>query len=144
MPGLIGLQRLLRDHERLLGLGGLDHGRDQLAVDEQTVRVRHPGPHLDRVGALVDLHVDEVELANLLVGGAVGEPNADHHIALIRTLCGGTTPDLQELALGHWKGDVDRVLGHDRGERAAPGPTRSPTEYLARPTRPASGALISV
>ena len=69
----------------------------------------------------IDADIDEVEPAGLRVGGAVGEPKADHHIALIRTLRGGTTPDLQELALGHWKGDVDRVLGHDRGERAALG-----------------------
>ena len=72
-----------------------------------------------RVGALVDLHVDEVEPADLAVERAVGQLHLDRHALGIVAARRAFLAHRQELALRHREGHVHRVLADDGGQRAA-------------------------
>ena len=69
--GLIDLERRLRHRQHRLGRARLDPDADELAVDQQALGIGQLGAHRHRVGALVDLHVEEVDLARLVVQRAV-------------------------------------------------------------------------
>ena len=92
---------------------------DELAVDQGAIGIGERGPHRDGIGALIDLDVEEVDLARVLVRGAVGQRHLDHRRAG-RVVTSASI--LQELALADRKGDVDRVLADDGREHAAVGP----------------------
>ena len=117
--GLVDLDRRLRHREHLHRLAALDSHVDELAVDQSAIGIGERGPHRDGIGALIDLDVEEIDLARVLVRGAVGQRDLDHRRAG-RIVTSASI--LQELALADRKGDVDRVLADDGREHAAVGP----------------------
>jgi hypothetical protein len=70
---LIGNQSGLRNHHFLFRLLAFDFDSNELSIDERAGRVRERGAHKYRVGVTIDLDIDEVDGAFLLVCRAVGK-----------------------------------------------------------------------
>src|SRR5256886_7139103 len=113
---LVGDQRRLGNHDLFLGSAALQIDPHQLAVDEPTIRVRHGGAGDDRIGRTIDRHIDEIDLAELVVNGSIRKSNLDLDVLDVGWL---TALSLQEFALAHRERDIHRILADDCGEDAA-------------------------
>src|SRR5216683_4333875 len=116
---LIGDQGRLGHHHPFLGLAALKPDPHQLTVDQQSFRIRHGGAHQHRIGGAVDLHVDKVDFAQLVIGRSIGKSNPDLDALDVRH--GAGLLGLKNVALAHWETHIHRVLADDDGQRAAVG-----------------------
>src|SRR3984893_185433 len=116
---LIGDQGRLGHHHFFFWCAAFKPDPHQLPVDQQSFRVRHRGAHQHRIGGAVDLHVDEVDFAQLVVGRSVGKSNSDLDALDVRHSVG--LLGLKNVALAHRETDIHRVLADNDGQRAAVG-----------------------
>jgi len=72
-PRLIELNGALWNQQGRARSALLDHYGHKLSVDQKAIRVGKLGPHLHGIGARIDGHVDEVDLASLRITAAVGK-----------------------------------------------------------------------
>src|ERR1700726_105305 len=70
---LIGDQGRLRDDQHLLGGAAFERYPYQLAIGQSAGRIGKSGAHQHGIGGAIDRHVDEIDLAGLVVGRAVGK-----------------------------------------------------------------------
>ncbi len=120
-PDLIDQHRRLRDDEAGRCLRGLNDDAYEHTVDEQALRILERRADGHRVGRLVHLDVDEVDLADLGIHRPIGQLELDIEalaVGLARLLL---LLHIEELPRAHREGDVDRILANQRGERAACG-----------------------
>src|SRR6188472_730563 len=117
---LVGDQRSLWNQDLFIRGIALQIDPHQLAVDQPTVRIWDDSAHDDGVGRTIDRHVDEIDLAHLIVDRSVGKSNLDLDVLDVgRTF---TLRGPQEFALAHRKGHIHRILADDGGEDTAVGP----------------------
>src|ERR1700756_1182502 len=70
---LVGNERGLRHHHFCFRLPVFDFDANELSVDKLAVGVRECGARQDRVGATIDLNIDKVDSAFLLIPLAVSK-----------------------------------------------------------------------
>src|ERR1700722_2655789 len=118
-PFLIGNKSRLRDRHFLLRPAGFEFDVDKLPVDKRTGRIGKHGPHQNRVGGAIDLHIDEVDRAFQRIRGVIGKMQlgfdaADVYLPALR-------PRAKELSLTDRKTHIHRILADDDGEGTAVG-----------------------
>ena len=116
-PFLVGDERGLGNHYFLFRCAAFDFDANKLSVDEHAGRIGKRGAHEYRVGVAIDLDIDEVDAAFLLVCPAPGKTKprldvADVDLASCRLLA-------QKVPLAHRKGDIHGILADDDRQWAA-------------------------
>ncbi len=94
-----------------------DRHADQLAVDQDAVRIGHRGADQHRVGGAIDRYVDEIDRAFLFVGRPVGKTDLDLDAIGVAEFSGQLR--LQQFALADRKRHIHRILADDGREHAA-------------------------
>ncbi len=90
-----------------------------MAIDQATIGVRHGGAGDDGIGGAIDRHIDEIDLAHLVVNRPIRKSNP--YLDAFEVGRSAGLSSLQEFALAHREGDIHRILADDRREDATVG-----------------------
>src|SRR5262249_24610217 len=113
---LIGDERTLRYHDLILRLASLDPNTHKLTVGQAALGIRNRPAHKHGISFAINLHVDEIDFAYLVIARTVGktEPNLEGFEIQIEPAAGLLR--LQKISLTHRKRHVHRILTDDKGQ----------------------------
>src|ERR1700751_162063 len=101
---LVGDERSLRDDHLFVGGAALEIDPHQLAIDRPAVGIRYRGAGDDGIGGTIYRHIDEIDLAQVVVSRAIRESNLYFDVLGVGGAAG--LSGLQEFALAYREGDI--------------------------------------
>src|SRR6476660_5924967 len=111
---LISDQRGLWHDDTFFRFVSFDTHLNKLTIDQPAIGIWQRSSHRDGVGRLINLDVNEINLARVLIDRSIRELHNDLRIVDCRLAVPAWREDPDELPLAHRKGDIHRIRTDNR------------------------------